>query len=130
MGFFGARRDPKQSARDAIVTLRQQLQMLEKKEEYLQKKSDEELKKAKANAVTNKAGAYILLEVCHLATYVSVSLCFCRRYPFTMRNLGATLYGQYSSILHAQRNIRDEMIDQLQLLLLNGRRCSRQSWNG
>lgn len=56
MGYFGARRDPKQSARDAIVTLRQQLQMIEKKEEYLQKKIDEELKKARANAVSNKAG--------------------------------------------------------------------------
>ena len=56
MNYFGARRDGKQAARDAIVTLRQQLQMIEKKEEYLQKKIDEELKKAKANAVSNKAG--------------------------------------------------------------------------
>lgn len=55
MSYFGARRDPKQSARDAIVTLRQQLQMIEKKEDYLQKKIEEELKKAKANAVSNKA---------------------------------------------------------------------------
>lgn len=60
MSYFGGRRDPKQSARDAIVTLRQQLQLIEKKEEYLQKKIDEELKKAKANAVTNKNGAYLL----------------------------------------------------------------------
>lgn len=57
MSYFGGRRDPKQSARDAIVTLRQQLQMIEKKEEYLQKKIDTELKAARANAVTNKAGA-------------------------------------------------------------------------
>lgn len=57
MSYFGGRRDPKQSARDAIVTLRQQLQMIEKKEEHLQKKIDEELKKAKTNAVSNKAGA-------------------------------------------------------------------------
>lgn len=56
MSYFGGRRDPKQSARDAIVTLRQQLQMIEKKEEYLQKKIDEELKKAKVNSVSNKAG--------------------------------------------------------------------------
>lgn len=56
MSYFGARRDPKQSARDAIVTLRQQLQMIEKKEEYLQKKIDEELNKARANAVSNKNG--------------------------------------------------------------------------
>jgi charged multivesicular body protein 4 len=57
MSYFGGRRDPKQAARDAIVTLRQQLQMIEKKEEYLQKKIDEEVKKAKANAVSNKAVA-------------------------------------------------------------------------
>ncbi|KAI6047228.1 Snf7-domain-containing protein [Pisolithus marmoratus] len=56
MSYFG-RRDNKQAARDAIVGLRQQLQLIEKKEEYLQKKIDEELKKAKANAVSNKAVA-------------------------------------------------------------------------
>jgi len=56
MSYFGARKDPKASARDAIVTLRQQLQMIEKKEDYLQKKIDDELKKAKANAVSNKPG--------------------------------------------------------------------------
>ncbi|KAG1874490.1 Snf7-domain-containing protein [Suillus subalutaceus] len=57
MSYFGGRRDTKQGARDAIVGLRQQLQMIEKKEEHLQKKIDEELKKAKANAVSNKAVA-------------------------------------------------------------------------
>jgi len=56
MGYFTGRRDAKASARDAIVTLRQQLAMLEKKEEYLQKKIDEEVRKARANAVSNKAG--------------------------------------------------------------------------
>jgi charged multivesicular body protein 4 len=56
MSFFGGRRNSTQSARDAIVSMRQQLQMIEKKEDYLQKKIDEELKKAKANAVSNKAG--------------------------------------------------------------------------
>lgn len=56
MSYFGAgRKDPKQSARDAIVGLRQQLQMIEKKEEFLQKKIEEETKKARANAVSNKA---------------------------------------------------------------------------
>ncbi|KAJ6539292.1 Snf7-domain-containing protein [Mycena capillaripes] len=53
MSYFG-RRDTKQSAREAIVGLRQQLQMIEKKEEHLQKKIDQELKIAKANAVSNK----------------------------------------------------------------------------
>jgi len=54
MSYFGGRRDPKQSTREAIVTLRQQLQMLEKKEDHLQKKIDDELKQAKTNAVGNK----------------------------------------------------------------------------
>jgi len=53
MSYFG-RRDTKQSAREAIVGLRQQLQMIEKKEEHLQKKIDQELKIARANAVSNK----------------------------------------------------------------------------
>jgi len=57
MSYFGGRKDAKQATRDAIVTLRQQLQMLEKKEEHLQKKVDEELKKARTNAVTNKSAA-------------------------------------------------------------------------
>ena len=57
MSYFGAgRKDPKQTARDAIIGLRQQLQMIDKKEEYLQKKIDDDLKKAKANVVSNKAG--------------------------------------------------------------------------
>ena len=47
-------------SRDAIVGLRQQLQMIEKKEEYTKKKVDEELAKAKANAITNKAGMSVL----------------------------------------------------------------------
>lgn len=63
MSFFGGRRDSKQVAREAIVTMRQQLQMIEKKEDFLQKKIDEELKKAKANAVSNKAGALLATPV-------------------------------------------------------------------
>lgn len=49
-------------SRDAIVGLRQQLQMIEKKEEYTQKKVEEELAKAKANAVTNKAASLAALK--------------------------------------------------------------------
>lgn len=56
MGSLWGRKDTQQVSRDAIVGLRQQLQMIEKKEEYTQKKVEEELAKAKANAVTNKAG--------------------------------------------------------------------------
>ncbi|EAU84744.1 vacuolar-sorting protein SNF7 [Coprinopsis cinerea okayama7 len=62
MSYFGARKDPKKAAREAIVSLRQQLQMIEKKEEYLQKKIEEEMKKARANAVSNKAVATAALK--------------------------------------------------------------------
>jgi len=62
MGYFGGRKDTKQATRDAIVTLRQQLQMLEKKEEHFQKRVEQELKTAKANAVSNKATATAALK--------------------------------------------------------------------
>jgi len=55
MSYFGGRRDTKQSTRDAIVTLRQQLQMIEKKEEHIQKKIDAETATARANAISNKS---------------------------------------------------------------------------
>lgn len=60
MSWFGGRQDPKASTREAIVTLRQQLQMLEKKEDHLMKKIDEEQKKAKTNAISNKPGEELL----------------------------------------------------------------------
>lgn len=59
MSYFGGRKDPKLATRDAIVGLRQQLQMLEKKENHLQKKIEEDVRIAKANAVSNKAGTYV-----------------------------------------------------------------------
>lgn len=77
MSYFGGRKDAKQATRDAIVTLRQQLQMLEKKEEHLQKKVDEELKKARANAVTNKSGVHyraLLCTVCSKSDAYVVSV--------------------------------------------------------
>ena len=54
MGWFGGRGDHREGTRDAIVGLRSQLLVLEKKEEFLQKKIDEEMKRARANATTNK----------------------------------------------------------------------------
>ncbi|KAK2466172.1 hypothetical protein APHAL10511_001814 [Amanita phalloides] len=62
MSYFGGRKDPKQTARDSIVDLRQHVQMMDKKEEYLQKKIEEDLKKAKANVVSNKAVATAALK--------------------------------------------------------------------
>lgn len=52
--FGGGRKDTREGARDAIVGLRQQLLMLEKKEEFLNKKIEDEMKKARANATSNK----------------------------------------------------------------------------
>lgn len=56
MSYFTGRRDPKQTARDAIVSLREQLMMIEKKEEHLQRQIAQDLATAKANAVSNKNG--------------------------------------------------------------------------
>lgn len=50
------KRENTHAARDAIVGLRSQLLMLEKKEEHLNKKIADEMKKAKANVTTNKRG--------------------------------------------------------------------------
>jgi hypothetical protein len=61
LSYFTGPRDTKQIARTAIVSIREQLAMLDKKEEYLEKKIEEEQKKAKANAVGNKAGTLPLL---------------------------------------------------------------------
>ena len=61
MGWFGGRGDHREGTRDAIVGLRSQLLVLEKKEEFLQKKIDEEMKKARANATTNKRCEWSLL---------------------------------------------------------------------
>ena len=56
LSYFSGARDTKTTTRQAIVGIREQLSMLDKKEEHLEKKIEEELKKAKANATTNKAG--------------------------------------------------------------------------
>lgn len=60
MNLWG-KKENKNSARDAIVGLRQQLLMLEKQEEHLNKKIDNELQKAKANVTTNKRAAQAAL---------------------------------------------------------------------
>ncbi|QRW26866.1 vacuolar-sorting protein SNF7 [Rhizoctonia solani] len=57
LSYFTGKKDTRQTARDAIVNTRQHLAVLDKKEENLQRKIEEELKKAKANAVSNKTAA-------------------------------------------------------------------------
>lgn len=58
LGYFTGQRDTKATTRQAIVGIREQLAMLDKKEEYLEKKVEEELKKAKANAISNKTSKH------------------------------------------------------------------------
>lgn len=58
--WFGGNRRKPNAPREAIVGLREQLGMLEKKEQYLNKKIVEEQNKAKAMVSTNKRGAPIL----------------------------------------------------------------------
>ncbi|KDN36559.1 Snf7-domain-containing protein [Tilletiaria anomala UBC 951] len=55
--WFGGSRRNQNAPRDAIVGLREQLGMLDKKEQYLNKKILEEQNKAKAMVSTNKRGA-------------------------------------------------------------------------
>lgn len=69
MSYFTGRKDTRESARDAIVGLRQQLLMLEKKEEFLQKKIEEEMKKAKANATGNKRREFRLINLSDIAGF-------------------------------------------------------------
>lgn len=69
--FGGGRRDHKETARDSIVNLRGQLLMLEKREEYIQKQIDEEMRKARANATTNKRCKWDLSHCCVVAKAVA-----------------------------------------------------------
>jgi charged multivesicular body protein 4 len=63
MSYFTGRGDTKQSARDAIVALREQLITIEKKEEHLQRQIAQDTATAKANAVSNKTGALLFLVI-------------------------------------------------------------------
>lgn len=56
MNLFFPRQKPKTNTKDAIVRLRDTLQMLEKRENHLQNKIETELKIARSNAATNKRG--------------------------------------------------------------------------
>ncbi|KAJ3084708.1 ESCRT-III subunit protein snf7 [Quaeritorhiza haematococci] len=60
--LFGKARAAKPTAKDAIVKLRENLEMLEKREKYLQTRIDNELKIAKANASKNKRVALMALK--------------------------------------------------------------------
>lgn len=56
--WVSGKRDNKNTARDAIIGLREQLHLIAKKEEHLQTKIDEELRKAKDNVTSNKRGTF------------------------------------------------------------------------
>jgi hypothetical protein len=66
MRYFTGRGDSKQTARDAIVSLREQLMMIEKKEEHLQRQIAQDLATAKANAVSNKNGTFLSLSLSYV----------------------------------------------------------------
>ena len=57
MNLFGKAK-PKTQPKDAIVRLRETLELLEKREKFLQTKIDNELSIAKQNATKNKRGKY------------------------------------------------------------------------
>ncbi|KAJ1957174.1 ESCRT-III subunit protein snf7 [Linderina pennispora] len=59
--FFGGSK-PKATPKDAIITLRENLSMLEKRESHLQAKIDNEVKVARANATKNKQAALAALK--------------------------------------------------------------------
>lgn len=56
LSWVSGKRDNKNAARDAIIGLREQLHLINKKEEHLLTKIEEEQRKAKANVTTNKRG--------------------------------------------------------------------------
>ena len=61
MNLFGKAKAAKSTPKDAIVKLRESLEMLEKRERFLQTKIDNELKIAKANATKNKRGVLFII---------------------------------------------------------------------
>ncbi|CAG8444594.1 8272_t:CDS:2 [Diversispora eburnea] len=62
MNLFFPRQKPKTNTKDAIVRLRDTLQMLEKRESHLQTKIDSEMRIARSNATTNKRAALMALK--------------------------------------------------------------------
>ncbi|KAJ7592691.1 vacuolar-sorting protein SNF7 [Mycena floridula] len=62
MSYF-TRRAPDEAAKEAIVALRVQAQILIKKEAYLQTKVEEHMKTARSNAISNKPAATAALKL-------------------------------------------------------------------
>ncbi|CAJ0748820.1 2320_t:CDS:2 [Entrophospora sp. SA101] len=62
MQLFFSQKKPKNAPKDAIVNLRDTLQMLEKRENHLQSKIDAEIKTARSHATTNKRAALMALK--------------------------------------------------------------------
>ncbi len=62
--FGKASEVPKATPKDAIVRLRENLEMLDKREKYLLQKIDQELVVAKQNAAKNKRGNTSLACIC------------------------------------------------------------------
>ncbi|KAI9340658.1 Snf7-domain-containing protein [Zopfochytrium polystomum] len=62
MHLFGKAKAAKVAPKDAIVKLRETLEMLEKREKYLETRIENELKVARANATKNKRAALMALK--------------------------------------------------------------------
>ncbi|KAJ3259085.1 ESCRT-III subunit protein snf7 [Boothiomyces macroporosus] len=62
MNLFGKAKQTQANPKDAIIKLRESLEMLEKREKYLETKIQQELKMAKANATKNKRAALMALK--------------------------------------------------------------------
>ena len=56
MNLFGKAKTAQTTPKDAVIKLRESLEILEKREKYLEQKIQSELKVAKANATKNKRG--------------------------------------------------------------------------
>ncbi|WFD03712.1 ESCRT-III subunit protein snf7 [Malassezia obtusa] len=61
LSWVSGKRDNRNTARDAIIGLREQLHLINKKEEHLLSKIEDEQRKAKANVTTNKRAAQAAL---------------------------------------------------------------------
>lgn len=62
MNLFGKAKASTSTPKDAIIKLRESLEMLEKREKYLDQKVQAELKVAKANATKNKRGLLPMMD--------------------------------------------------------------------
>lgn len=108
MSWFGGSRDTKKPAREAIIKLRQNLQLLERKEEHLQKQVDEQQNKARANAVSNQNRALCVHSYCNV-------------------RIGVALISHYAFLIVAKEALRRKKQLQQELDRLSGQRFTLET---